>query len=217
MAITAGICNSYKQEILSGTHTSAHTYKIALYTSAASLSPSSTTASVGTAVGIGKARNAPAGQGTAASVGTATETGKATASATGQSVTASVGTAIADGGSPPAPPPPAPIQRYDSAGSVYVLGTERAREIVRRELPAPHWDPLPHLPDPKKLRISEFQPIKLRPIKVELPPEEPIHYTGTAKPKGIKAASGAGVAQAVASTDEEDMAIILAHLGRLLG
>lgn len=42
MAITAAICNSYKQELFSGTHTSAHTYKIALYTSAATLSKSTT-------------------------------------------------------------------------------------------------------------------------------------------------------------------------------
>lgn len=38
MAITAALCNSYKQEVLSGTHSSADTYKIALYTSAAALS-----------------------------------------------------------------------------------------------------------------------------------------------------------------------------------
>ena len=37
MAITTAICNSFKREILSGTHTSAHTYKIALFTSSASL------------------------------------------------------------------------------------------------------------------------------------------------------------------------------------
>lgn len=42
MAITAAICNSYKQEVLSGTHLSSNTYKIALYTSAATLSKATT-------------------------------------------------------------------------------------------------------------------------------------------------------------------------------
>lgn len=42
MAITAGLCNSYKQELLNGTHTNADTYKIALYTSAATLSAATT-------------------------------------------------------------------------------------------------------------------------------------------------------------------------------
>lgn len=42
MAITAGICNSYKAEILAGNHTSAHTYKIALFTSAATLGEGTT-------------------------------------------------------------------------------------------------------------------------------------------------------------------------------
>jgi len=42
MAITAALCNSYKQEILSGTHTSSDTYKIALYTSSATLSKATT-------------------------------------------------------------------------------------------------------------------------------------------------------------------------------
>ena len=37
MAITAAVCNSYKQEILQGVHSSADTYKIALFTSAATL------------------------------------------------------------------------------------------------------------------------------------------------------------------------------------
>jgi hypothetical protein len=46
MAITAGICNSYKAEILAGNHTSAHTYKIALYTSNATLSEATTAFSV---------------------------------------------------------------------------------------------------------------------------------------------------------------------------
>ena len=42
MAITAAVCNSYKQEILQGTHSSADTYKIALYTSTASLDGTTT-------------------------------------------------------------------------------------------------------------------------------------------------------------------------------
>jgi hypothetical protein len=42
MAITAGICNSYKQELLSGIHLAAHTYKIALFASAATLGPTTT-------------------------------------------------------------------------------------------------------------------------------------------------------------------------------
>ena len=43
MAITAGICNSFKTEILQGTHLSTDTYKIALYPSTATLAPSTTT------------------------------------------------------------------------------------------------------------------------------------------------------------------------------
>jgi hypothetical protein len=42
MAITAAICNSYKQEALQGVHGSGDTYKIALYTDAATLSKSTT-------------------------------------------------------------------------------------------------------------------------------------------------------------------------------
>lgn len=42
MAITAAVCNSYKSEILQGTHTSANTYKIALYTSSATLDATTT-------------------------------------------------------------------------------------------------------------------------------------------------------------------------------
>lgn len=42
MAITAAVCDSYTQEILSGTHTNTDTYKIALYTSAATLSAATT-------------------------------------------------------------------------------------------------------------------------------------------------------------------------------
>lgn len=43
MAITAAICNSFKQELLAMTpHTAADTYKIALYTSTATLSKATT-------------------------------------------------------------------------------------------------------------------------------------------------------------------------------
>jgi hypothetical protein len=42
MAITSALCNSYKQEILEGVHASGDTYKIALYTSSASLSAATT-------------------------------------------------------------------------------------------------------------------------------------------------------------------------------
>lgn len=42
MAITAAICNSYKQEVLQGIHLAADVYKIALYTSSATLSKSTT-------------------------------------------------------------------------------------------------------------------------------------------------------------------------------
>jgi len=42
MAITAAVCDSYTQELLSGTHTNTDTYKIALYTSSATLSAATT-------------------------------------------------------------------------------------------------------------------------------------------------------------------------------
>src|SRR6185295_1759618 len=42
MAITAAVCNSFKQDVLNGVHQPGDTYKIALYTSAASLSKSTT-------------------------------------------------------------------------------------------------------------------------------------------------------------------------------
>jgi hypothetical protein len=42
MAITSAICNSYKQEILEGVHASIDTYKIALFTDAATLSAATT-------------------------------------------------------------------------------------------------------------------------------------------------------------------------------
>lgn len=42
MAITTAICNSYKKEILEGVHAAADTYKLALFTSAASLGADTT-------------------------------------------------------------------------------------------------------------------------------------------------------------------------------
>lgn len=42
MTITTAICNSYKQEVLEGVHESTDTYKVALYTSSATLSASTT-------------------------------------------------------------------------------------------------------------------------------------------------------------------------------
>lgn len=52
MPATAGICNSYKQEILSGIHLSSHTYKFALLTSSAVATPSSTTSYTGIAAEV---------------------------------------------------------------------------------------------------------------------------------------------------------------------
>ena len=43
MAITSALCTSYKLQLLSGIHLAADTYKIALYTSAASLDASTAT------------------------------------------------------------------------------------------------------------------------------------------------------------------------------
>ncbi len=42
MAITAAVCNSFKGEVLAGTHVAADVYKIALYVSAASLDATTT-------------------------------------------------------------------------------------------------------------------------------------------------------------------------------
>lgn len=42
MAITAGVCDSYCQEILTGTHTDTDTYKIALYTDQAIINTATT-------------------------------------------------------------------------------------------------------------------------------------------------------------------------------
>ena len=44
MAVTAAVCDSYTQEVLSGTHTNTDTYKIALYTAASATLNASTTA-----------------------------------------------------------------------------------------------------------------------------------------------------------------------------
>lgn len=46
MAITSAICNSYKKEILEGVHLSTDTFKMALFTSSATLSASTTAYSV---------------------------------------------------------------------------------------------------------------------------------------------------------------------------
>jgi len=54
MAITSAVCDSYTQELFSGTHTNLDTYKIALYTSAATLSAATTAYAVTNEVsGIG--------------------------------------------------------------------------------------------------------------------------------------------------------------------
>lgn len=54
MALTAGICDSYCQEILSGVHTDTDTYKIALYTDQATLNTATTQYTTsGEAVGTG--------------------------------------------------------------------------------------------------------------------------------------------------------------------
>jgi len=42
MAITSAICNSFKQQILEGVHATTDTYKVALYTSSATLDASTT-------------------------------------------------------------------------------------------------------------------------------------------------------------------------------
>lgn len=42
MAITTTLCNSYKQEVLEGVHSSSDTYKLALYTDAATLDATTT-------------------------------------------------------------------------------------------------------------------------------------------------------------------------------
>jgi hypothetical protein len=51
LAITAAICNSYKTEALQGIHLAADVYKIALYTSAATLNKSTTAYSATNEVG----------------------------------------------------------------------------------------------------------------------------------------------------------------------
>jgi hypothetical protein len=42
MALTAGVANSYKQEIMQGIHSSSDTYMVALYQSSSSVGPTST-------------------------------------------------------------------------------------------------------------------------------------------------------------------------------
>lgn len=42
MAITSAICNSYKKEVLEGVHDAADTYKVALYSSAATMDKTTT-------------------------------------------------------------------------------------------------------------------------------------------------------------------------------
>lgn len=54
MAIIAGICDSYTNEIVTGVHTDTDTYKIALYTDTADLSEATTTyTTAGEVVGTG--------------------------------------------------------------------------------------------------------------------------------------------------------------------
>lgn len=54
MTITTAICNSFKQEILEGVHASTDTYKIALYTDAATLSADTTAySSTNEVIGVG--------------------------------------------------------------------------------------------------------------------------------------------------------------------
>lgn len=51
MAITAAVCDSYKAELLAGIHLAADTYKIALYTSSATLNRDTTAYSATNEVG----------------------------------------------------------------------------------------------------------------------------------------------------------------------
>ena len=53
MPITTAICNSYKKEILEGVHSSLDTYKVALYTDAATLSAETTAYSATNEVAAG--------------------------------------------------------------------------------------------------------------------------------------------------------------------
>lgn len=74
MAITAAVCNSYKSEILTGTHVAADTYKIALYPSTATLSDATTAYSAtGEVTGAGYT----AGGATLAGFSVTTDTGTA--------------------------------------------------------------------------------------------------------------------------------------------
>lgn len=74
MAISQAVCVSYKQQILEGVHEAADTYKIALYTSAASLDENTTVYdATNEVVGTGYV----AGGATLANFTTATGSGKA--------------------------------------------------------------------------------------------------------------------------------------------
>lgn len=54
MALSAGVANSYKQEVLTGVHTDTDSYKIALYPSSASYGPTSKIYSTtGESTGVG--------------------------------------------------------------------------------------------------------------------------------------------------------------------
>lgn len=53
MSITTAICNSYKQEILEGVHSSTDTYKMALYNDSATLSAATTAYSTSNEVSTG--------------------------------------------------------------------------------------------------------------------------------------------------------------------
>jgi len=71
MAITSSICDSYTQELFSGTHTNTDTYKIALFTSAATLSSATTAyATTNEVVGTGYTAGGVALTGFATSIDT---------------------------------------------------------------------------------------------------------------------------------------------------
>ena len=73
MAITQGVCTSYKSEIMAGTHVAADTYKIALYPASATISPSTATYSAtGEVAGTGYTAGGATLAGFSVSVDTAT-------------------------------------------------------------------------------------------------------------------------------------------------
>jgi hypothetical protein len=74
-AITAAVTNSYKQQILKGLHDSTATYKIALYTSSATLSKSTTAYSATNEVGNSGSYSAGGGTLSGFSVTLDTDTG----------------------------------------------------------------------------------------------------------------------------------------------